>query len=884
MEVAYRLLLRLHPRGFRGRYAEELVQCFRDGWADGVRGRGLLAAVGFGARILAGTLSTALEQRFSQAIHGGGSEMGTMMDSIRQNLRGAGRALIRRPGWAAVVILTLGLGMGATTAVFSVLHTVLLAPLPYADGERLVRVYLRNVVNGSDQLYLSAPAAAELRDRTTTLEAVALLENHNVEGATLADGRVPMRVRLLRVNAEYFDVLGVTPSLGRSFQRQEETPETRVAVVTERLWQETLGADPRSLGRSITLDEEAYRVVGVVPTSTRDPLSGPVDVWLPADLEGAAARTWEDNYLSAYAKLADGTTVERLRTELDRLAALHRSTEEAAAEKAFTAVPLKEDLVGDVRPLLEALMGAVALLFLLTCTNVASLLLARAATREQEFAIRAALGSRRRHLLTRAFVETTLVAIGGGAAGLLLGALALDSLLALAPLDLPLREAITLGSTPVGFAVALSVTVAMALGVVVAVPYATGTPHRVLLVGGRASRGGVLARRTRDALVIVDVAFAVILLIGAGVLVRTLEALRGRDLGVDPGGVVAFQVDLPETRYAAPDARIRFQDDLLDRLAGIPGVEAVGSVSHLPVTGSHNTWGTRPANAAGQGADIDNIAANQRVVDEGYFDVVGITLLAGRGLDHLDVDAEVPSVIVNRAAARTLFGAADPVGRRLAVGPLRPVIVGVVEDVALGARLGTAPIVYHAYDQFGSHRRWPQFHVVRIAVGAQAPWAAIRAALGAVDPELVLYGTVRLDDVVGQDIAGERFASLLLRGFAALGVLLAALGLFGVLAHAVQRQRHEIGIRIALGAASTDVRRRVLGRGLLLSLAGTGAGLGGAYALSRGLEFLVYGVSARDPLVFIGAPLVVLMVTLASGWLPARRATSVDPLELLRTE
>lgn len=871
-ESLYRLLLRLHPRRFRDRYDDELVGCFRDAWRSEAAGRSRADRVRFWVRTVSGTLGTALRQRTSRDDPRQGGEA---MDGLVRDVRVGIRSLLRRPGWSSVVILTLGLGMGATVAVASIFHGILLAPLPWGDDDRLTRLYLRNVVNGSERLHLSAPAARELRDLATSLEAVAAVEGAG-PGVDIAMGDRPERLRDLRVSHGYFDVLGARPVAGRLFRRSDETETARMAIVVEAIADRYLGGAAAAVGNSLILDAEPHTVIGVVPDGLEDPLAGPVDVWRPTPL-AETDNTWDNNYLDAYARLAPGVSLEEAQAELRLLARRHAELGAAAAEKEFMILPLRDELVGSTRPLLLALLGAVAFLLLLTCSNVASLLLARAATRERELAIRKTLGSTRGHLIRHFSVEACLVALAGGVCGLVVGRVGIDALLAIAPADLPLSRGITLGWGTAAVGGGLAVALGLALGFTTAVPYAHSGLGPALFECGRSGQGGRAARRARTVLVIVDVALAVVLLVGAGVLLRTLQELQNRPLGVDPEGVAAFQVQLPDTRYPTADLRIGFHDRLDRRLEAIPGVAAAGATSHLPVTGPANTWGTRRAIAVGQPAGGDNIAANQRIAGGRYFEAVGMRLIAGRFLDERDGPDAPRVVVVNDGLARTLFGDEDPVGQLLRVGPLYPEIVGVVEDVALTARLGPGPMVFHSYDQFGAGRRWPMTQVIRNEGDAPVPWDAIRTAVAEVDPQAVLDAPRTLDEVIAADIGDERFAALLLQSFAGLALLLASLGLYGLLAHSVERRRHEIGVRMALGADRGKVRSMIVAHGLALMVVGVVIGLVAAAALSRLLDFLLFGVSSTDPVVFVAVPALLLMVAAVASYLPARHATRVDP-------
>ena len=460
--------------------------------------------------------------------------------------------MIRRPAFSAVVILTLGAGFGANVAVFSVLQVVLLAPLPYQEAEQLVRIYGTRLDEPDETrlLSLAAPVAIELRDEVPSLSGVAIIESSGARGVDLTGGDRPERLRLLPVNSDYFDVLGWPPVLGRAFTASEEVAEARVAVVREDVWRRHLRGDPRALGQTLLVDGEALTVVGVVSDDVRDPVEGQVDVWVPTDLSAGVAGAWQNNYLTAVGRLGPGADLGSLRSELDLVESRHESISSDAAEKGLVLVPLHEDLVGDSRPVLTAVMGAVLFLLLLTCVNVASLMVARAGRREQELAIRASLGSPRSRLVRSFVIESSLLAVLGAALGVVVGFLALDLILAVAPADLPRREAILLGRSAVTVAGALGLVIGLVLGVATALPFVRREPRPVL---ARRSGGGH-APGVRSGLVVVEVALAVVLLSGATALMRTVQELGSQDLGIEASGVLTYTVGLPTARYASDEA------------------------------------------------------------------------------------------------------------------------------------------------------------------------------------------------------------------------------------------------------------------------------------------------------------------------------------------
>lgn len=800
-----------------------------------------------------------------------------------RELRHAARRLRRRPGFTAIVVVTLALGVGASTAVFSVLHSVLMAPLPYEDADQLVRIYGSRLDRPGefDRLNLPAPATTELRERVRGLDAVAVLENSSPRGADLTGGDRPERLRILPVGSGYFRTMGVSPIAGRTFERTEEVPGANVVVVREDIWRRHLGGRPEAMGESLTLDGRAVVVVGVVSDQVRDPVEGRIDVWSPSDLRGEKAEFWNDNYLSVFARMAPGTDLDGLQTELDALAARHGEVSPDAVENGFVVVPLREDLVGGAEPLLVAVMGAVLFVLLLTAVNVASLLVARAADREQEIVIRAALGSSRGGLLRHFMAEYVILTLLGGLAGLAVGIGSLDLILTVAPAELPRRETISMGLQAVLFGAGSSVAIGVLLGLVTAMTVATSQP-RGLAVDAARGRGGSAKRgRLRSSLVAVEVALAVTLLTGSGLMLRTVHEIQTRDLGVDPSGVLTFEIGLPASRYAS-DAEIHaFHVAFHERIAAIPGVRSVAATSRLPATGSYNTWGTRPAEVGD--APVENVQVNQRWVDGAFFETTGLALRSGRLFGAAD-EADVPYVtVVNETFVRRVLDGDQPLGVSVVLGGRTTTIVGVVEDEALGARSLPAPVAYHHQRQWLSGNRQAT-QMVRLSVDPAGVLPALRGALAEVDPALVLFEPRMLSDVIGAGVAQERFAAVLLAAFAVLAVVVATLGLYGVLAHLVGRRRHEIGVRLALGARRATVVAMVLRGAFLMAGAGALGGIALSLVLGRGLEAFLFEVSPQDPMVLAGATVLLLLVAVLASAVPALQATRIDPVRAFRAD
>ena len=803
-------------------------------------------------------------------------------DSWPHDLRYAARRIVHQPGVSFVIVLTLGLGLGANTAVFSVMHSVLLQPLPYETPEQLVRIYSTDWDTPGEKQYVAAPPILDIRESAKTLEGLTFIENYSAKGVDITAGDRPERARMLRVSADYFDVLRISPVLGRGFVRAEESSDSNVAVVGEGIWERHMGGDRHALGETIELDGVAHSIVGVLSDDFEDPLEGKIDVWLPSDTERAAGYDWDNNYLSVVARLEPGATLSQVRAELGVFAERHRTLDDNA-ERRYLVFPLKEDVVGPVDALLTALMGAVGFLLLLTCVNVAGLLLAQTASRAHELALRTALGSTRMALVRPLVLESALLAVLGGVCGVWIGRAVLGGLLAIAPAAMSQRADVELSGEAVVLAAALAVFIGVAMGLAVALTHSRPDVERAVAGGSRAAGDAPPRHRLRNALVVSEVALAMVLLVGALVLARSFHRLLQVDLGIDAQSVTAFQINLPTSRYPDGVSRQRFYDEFHSRVRNMAGVESIGAASFLPASGSFNGWGTRRAHDVDRPFDTPNIQANQRVIHGDYFETLGIEILSGRNFDSRD-GADVPRrVVVSESLVRRLFPDEDPRGKFLRVSGYYPQVIGVVEDVPVTARGDVVPKVYHRHVQF-AERLWTLNQIVRTSPSFGDPLPRLRETLNSIDPELVLHAPRPMADVIGRGMEAERFAMILLGSFAFLGVLLSSLGLYGILAHAVVQRRREIGVRIALGARPSRIGRMVVRRGMALTLVGALAGAGLSLMLLGGLQSFVFELPVRDPTV-VGVALVLFTVVSAmASYLPARRATRVDPVESFRAE
>jgi putative ABC transport system permease protein len=786
-----------------------------------------------------------------------------------EDLKFAWRALRKAPAFCAVVVVTLALGLGANTAVFSVLHAALLTPLPYPAPHELVRIYKGR---DGERNYLAGSALIDLRDQSRTLD-VATSYTYSERSVDLTDRGRPERVAATMVSANYFDVLRVPLSRGRAFTRDEERRDPRVAVVSQRVWQDYLEGDPAGLGRTVTMDGIAVQVVGVMPSAFEDPFQPRVEIWFPENLQPGGQNSWVNHYLSAVARLRPGYSLDDAVTETRVIAERQAPNYRSDRPNTLTMVPLQRDIVGAAGPMLYVLLGAVALLLLLACVNVASLLLARSAGRAQELAVRAALGSSRWRIVRQQLVESVVLSLSGGVVGLAFAFGVSRLLLAAAPVTvLDAGASLDIGVFLYCFAVAFLSGVAF--GVVPALHASRPDLETVLRESGRS--GGTSRRQTRvwNALVVCQVGVALVLLTGAGLLLKSFHRLQRAPLGITPDRVTTLQVNLPTSRYPV-EARRAFHVAFHQRIAALPGVKAVGAISRLPVAGTYHTWGARVPGTTGW-----PVQPEQRTIEGEYFKAVGIPVLRGRAFGPEDHAGVGRRVVVSESVVNTLFPGVDPLGRQVQVLGDSLTIIGIVPDVATTARGGFRPVVYHSHTQFADNRNWSLVQVIATD-GRPGLVEAVRRELQAIDPQLVVHQPQPLAEVVGRGQARERFSLQLIGGFALLALVIAGIGLYGVLSYSVTSRRREIGIRLALGAQASSVRALFVSRGGKLTIVGIGAGVCVALLATRALQSLVFEISVTDPLVFAVAAGTLAAVAAFAAWIPARAATRVDPIEVL---
>jgi len=797
------------------------------------------------------------------------------MSDLLHDVRHAARGLRARPGFTVAVVVTLALGIGATTALFSVVHGTLLTPLPFPDADRLVRIWANNPARGVPYFSVSGPDYLDWQASARSFARMAAYDRQR--GVALRTSAEPVEVMASRVTAEVFPTFGAAPILGRTFGADDEV------VLSHGLWQREFGAHPAVLGRVVRIDGVPHTVVGVMPRAFAIP-ANPAELWQPLVLSGADDRS--NRYLRVVGRLAPGETLESATAELRTLASsLGQSFPATNAGWSVSTLTVNETVVGErFRRGSLLLLAASGLVLLIACANVASLCLDRAVRRQRETAIRAALGAGRRRLARQLISEGLVLAVLGGTAGVLLAFWGTELLRALGPAGVPRIESIRVNPAVLGFAALASLGTGVLFGLVPLMDAWRPDLHGALLSGARTTGGSRRARRTRALLVVGETGLALGLAVAAILVARSFDRLSAVPLGFEARGVTTMRLALPSARYPEPARRAAFYRALLERVRTLPGVDAAAAVSSAPFGGpnSANVFGLveRPPASRDQAPDTD-----VRVVTPEYFRTMGIRLLAGRPFSDAD-GADAPLVaVVSRASAERFWPDGGPVGHQVRMadpinGPIYAV-VGVVDDARYQSleAPGVRPMLYAVHSQNAS---FSMTLVIR-AAGASAPPAdAVRAVVRELDAELPVASMTGLDALVDDAFAERRFTLLLFSLFAALAVALTAIGTYATMSHWVSQRDREIGIRLALGGSRPAVIRLVVARGMLLGGTGVGLGLLGAWAVTGRLAGLLYQTSPREPATFGAAALLVAGITLAACYLPARRAARLDPMETLR--
>jgi putative ABC transport system permease protein len=816
---------------------------------------------------------------------------------LATDLRTALRRLGKSPGFALAAILTLALGIGANTTLFSIVDAVVLRPLAFPRPAELMALQTERARSGSPGggaggagAVLTSTSAPDYLDWSRQNHVFRALGAATSEAVVLSGRGEPERLAGERVSPSFFAVLGVRAALGRTFTAQEDRPGSGVVVLSNGLWKRRFGGDPRILGRSLRLDGQPTVVVGVMPAGFST-LEEDSELWFPMAFSADDLTSRGSHFLTVLGRLAPGVTPSGAQAEMAAIVArLAREHPEEDAGYTVEVKPLHDVVTGGVRPALLVLLGAVSFVLLIACANVANLLLARAATRQRELAVRAALGASRRRLMGEMLADGLPLALAGGLVGVLLALWGTDLAVAAIPDGLPRVGQIRVDGMALGFTLALSLLTGLVISLVPAFQAGRGALHDALKDGGRNASGGAGRHATRSLLVVLELTLAAALLIGAGLMLKSFARLTEVDPGFRPAGLYSGRVGLPDARYPTNAQQAAFLDAVLGRLRAAPGVREAAAVSPLPLGNSHHTLSLailgRPALPPGV-----RLSANWRTVSPGYFHTMGIPLLAGRDISDRDREGAPGVLVINRTMADRYFPGENPLGKRVRIGynDLVCEIVGLVGDVrhaGLAVEAGTE--MYTAFAQ----APFPRVDlVVRLAPGAppanaantaSTAAAALRAAVRQVDPEQAVSQIAALQSLLRGSAARPRFVLSLLALFAALALLLAAVGLYGVMSWSVGERTHEIGIRMALGARREEVLGMVVRQGAGLILAGVVSGLLLAGGLAQLLSRLLFTVSPTDPTIFAAVPLVLAAVALVATWLPAQRATRVDPLVALR--
>ncbi len=800
---------------------------------------------------------------------------------ILQDLRYAARRLLREPGFTLAAVLTLALGVGANVTVFALVEAVLLRPLPYTDADRLVTLNHRDERTGITKPF---NALGDYVDFSKRLRSVDAFGAYGAGEATIFGMGDPYRVSALGVTGGAFDALGVRPILGRGIRAEDNRPGAGpVMLLGYDLWQSRFGGDSAVVGRSLKIDDEERLVVGIAPHGFQFPPNAKTDVVASMVVPVDAPEQRRSGWILALGRLAPGRTIEEAATEVATLSRnLEREFPQDNQASAYFPMPLRDALVGDTKQALVLLLAAVTAVLLIACVNVANLLLARSLARRREMAVRMALGASTRRLVAQLLTESLVLALVAGLAGIAISHWGARALVALVPasVELPLQSDVRLNLPVVGFTLLLSLLTALGFGAIAGLTLRLENALNALVVAGRASMGAV-ARRAMGGLVIAEIAFAVVLLIGAGLILRTFAGLLAVDPGFRVDHVVTMELALPADRYSAVEARQGFYQRAFAALEALPDVRAAGAAVVMPLTG--NNW-TVPFERTDQPAPPGERPPDVgwQLASGGFFRALDIPLLEGRLFDRRDTPTSPPVVIVSEAVKQRHFGGESPVGRTIELGEQTMEIVGVVGNIRrAGFNDDLRADMYFPFEQ-------PAAPQVTLFIGTagdpEASIGAVQTAIREIEPNAALAKTRTLAEVASESVRTTKLVLWLLASFAIIALLLAAIGIYGVMSYVVGQRAREIGTRIALGARPRDILSLVLRQGAVIAGVGTAAGLAVGLVAARSLRSILYGVSSADPLILVGAAVVLVTTALLACFLPARRAVAVDPARTLKSE
>jgi putative ABC transport system permease protein len=800
------------------------------------------------------------------------------MQNLFQDLRYGLRSLLSKPGFSLIAIITLGLGIGANTAIFSVINTVLLKSLPYKEADRLVAVWVK--LRKVDQVELSPNAFADYRERSRVFAQFAASERANLN---LTGNGEPVRLEGQAVTANLFPLLGASPLFGRTFTPEEDKSDARVAVVSYGLWQKRLGGKTDVVGKTILLDGKNYEVIGIMPREFQFPPPGTNntqgEIWVPRSLETETRR--DSHNLFTIGQLKPGATFAQARAEMEGIVRQREQEDSRRQGTGFNLVPLQAQVGKQLRPALLILAGAVGFVLLIACANVANLLLASASARQKEITIRLALGASRWRIIRQLLTESLMLSVLGGGLGLLLAVWGSEAIRVLGANQIPRADQIGVDGMALGFTLLLSILTGAIFGLAPALQASRADLNGTLKEGGRSGSAGG-RHRLRSALVVAEVALSLMLLVGAGLLIKNFWQLLNVDPGFNTKNLLSLDVSLTSERYAETGRRSAFYQQVLERVSALPGVQSAAVVNHPPFSGRRGVSVYKIEGRPEPKGMEDTPLADTRFISPAYFQMMSIPILQGRDFTGADTKDAPPVVIVNRAFADRFWPGENPLGRRLGSGDDWMTVVGVVGDIRQsGLDEEAATHVYLPYLQLSVSRSGV---LLRTSVDPLSLVAAVQKQVNAVDPDLPIYNIHTMDELIASSMAGRRLNLVLLAVFALTALVLAAVGIYGVISYSVTQRVNEIGIRMALGARSIDVLKLIVKQGMTPVVIGLAVGIAGALALTRVMSTLLVGVSANDPLTYTAIAVLLTIVALVACFVPARRATKVDPMIALRYE
>ena len=812
------------------------------------------------------------------------------MTAIFKDLRYGLRMLLHNPLSTLVAVIALALGIGANSAIFSVVNAVLLRPLPYTDSEHLVVVWETKPSKGIQQELVSPPNYRDWVEQNRSFDRIGAFR---AQAAVLTGGQLPEKIETAWITPSVFEMLGIQTAIGRRFSPQEDQPgRNHVAVLGYGLWQRRFGGDPGILGQTVTLDGTSFTVIGVAPRDFRL-LDTPSELWMPYTLDSKELSQRGFHTLKVIAHLKPGVTLDQARSQMQSIAAgLEQQYADLNAGWSTKVIPMRDQMVGDIRPTLWTLLVAVVFVLLIACANVANLLLARAGGREKEIALRTALGANPGRLVRQLLTESVMLGLAGGLLGLLLASWSIVVLQQFGPANLPRMKEISIDWRVLAFTLVVSILTGIVFGLAPALGTIKSDLNSILKTSGRGTTGSRRRAQLRNALVVAEIACCVVLLSGAGLLIRSFVRLESVDPGFRPDHVLTMQISLPEMRYSGLKVA-QFYKQLIERMQAMPGVQYAGLARNLPLSGSDASLNfvveNRPVVSS-----ADQPRAKYRAASADYFAAMGIPLMRGRYFERTDGDKTPGVAIINDTMARRFFPNENPLGKRMKAGfddSVWCTIVGIVGDVKhTGLDAEINPEMYYHYLQVPpalmTFVEGTMTVVLRTQADPSSMITSARTEVHKLDPDLAIFNAKSMEDLVGGSLARTKFRTMLLGSFAAAALILAAIGLYGVIAYSVTQRTNELGVRMALGAQKSDVLKLVVGHGAQLAALGIAIGLVSAFGLMRVISTfqLLFGVKATDPLTFAATALLILVVALAACMVPALRAIKVEPVVALRYE